>query len=36
VQGPPPHPGQHTDEVLAEYGFSAERIRELREQKAIA
>ncbi len=36
VQGPPPHPGQHTDEVLADYGFSAEEIRELREQKAIA
>ena len=36
VQGPPPHPGQHTDEVLADYGFGAEEIRELRERKAIA
>jgi alpha-methylacyl-CoA racemase len=36
VQGPPPHPGQHTDDVLADYGFSAEEIRELREAKAIA
>ena len=36
VQGPPPHPGQHTDEVLADYGFSAQEIRGLREAKAIA
>jgi alpha-methylacyl-CoA racemase len=36
VQGPPPHPGQHTDEALAAYGFSAEEIRKLREAKAIA
>jgi alpha-methylacyl-CoA racemase len=36
VQGPPPHPGQHTDEVLADYGFSAEEIRGLRAAKAIA
>jgi alpha-methylacyl-CoA racemase len=36
VQGPPPHPGQHTDEVLADHGFSTEEIRALRERKAIA
>ena len=36
VAGQPPHPGQHTDEVLADYGFGAEEIRELRQQKAIA
>jgi alpha-methylacyl-CoA racemase len=29
VQGPPPKPGQHTDEVLAEWGFRPEEIRTL-------
>ncbi|MCH2184505.1 CoA transferase, partial [Myxococcota bacterium] len=33
---PPSVEGQHTDEVLADMGFSAERIRALRESKAIA
>jgi alpha-methylacyl-CoA racemase len=36
VQGPPPRPGQHTDEVLAEWGFGAEEIRGLRDAKAVA
>jgi alpha-methylacyl-CoA racemase len=36
VQGPPPHPGQHTDEALADWGFSAGEIASLRESKAIA
>lgn len=35
VERPPPHAGQHTDAVLAEWGLSAERIAELREAKAI-
>jgi alpha-methylacyl-CoA racemase len=33
---PPSHAGQHTDEVLAEWGVDAERIAALREAKAIA
>ncbi|MBS7790052.1 CoA transferase [Roseococcus sp. SDR] len=32
---PTPEQGQHTDEVLAEFGFSAEEIATLRAQKAI-
>ena len=36
VQGPAPIIGEHTDAVLAEYGFSAEEISKLREAKAIA
>jgi crotonobetainyl-CoA:carnitine CoA-transferase CaiB-like acyl-CoA transferase len=31
-----PTPGQHTDAVLAAAGFEAEKIRELREQGAVA
>jgi len=31
----PPHLGEHTDEVLHEYGFSQERIDQLRERNAI-
>ncbi|WP_308042639.1 CaiB/BaiF CoA-transferase family protein [Micromonospora sp. PLK6-60] len=30
LRRPPPHPGQHTDEVLAEAGLDADRIAELR------
>ena len=33
---PPAHAGQHTVEVLADWGFSADEIRKLREAKAIA
>ena len=33
---PPSTEGQHTDEILADMGFTADRIRALRESKAIA
>jgi alpha-methylacyl-CoA racemase len=33
---PPSHEGQHTDEVLADFGFAADRIEALRDSKAIA
>lgn len=33
---PPPHAGQHTDEALADWGFSRAEIAGLREAKAIA
>ncbi len=36
IQGPPAHPGQHTDEVLASFGFSEARIVDLRASGAIA
>jgi alpha-methylacyl-CoA racemase len=36
IERPPPHAGQHTDDVLAEWGLSPERIAELRDGKAIA
>jgi alpha-methylacyl-CoA racemase len=36
IARPPPHPGQHTDEALADWGFSREEIAELRSAKAIA
>jgi alpha-methylacyl-CoA racemase len=36
VQGPPPHPGQHTDEALVDWGFTSEDIRKLRDTNAIA
>ena len=36
IQRPPAHAGQHTDEVLAEWGFDADRINKLRESGAIA
>jgi len=36
IQRPPAHAGQHTDEALTDWGFSAEEIRTLREAKAIA
>lgn len=35
VSRPPAHAGQHTDEVLADWGFAADRIAALRESKAI-
>jgi alpha-methylacyl-CoA racemase len=33
---PPSHPGPHTDEALADWGFSAAEIRALRDAKAVA
>jgi alpha-methylacyl-CoA racemase len=36
VQRPPAHAGQHTDEVLAEWGLDTDRIAKLREAGAIA
>jgi len=36
IQRPPAHAGQHTDEVLAEAGFSTEEISGLRSEGAIA
>jgi alpha-methylacyl-CoA racemase len=36
IDSPPPHAGQHTDEVLAEWGFEGDRIAKLREAGAIA
>ena len=36
IDRPPPHAGQHTDEILAEWGLSADRIAKLRAADAIA
>jgi alpha-methylacyl-CoA racemase len=36
IQRPPAHPGQHTDEALADWGFSATELARLREKNAIA
>jgi alpha-methylacyl-CoA racemase len=36
VSSPPPHAGQHTDEVLAAAGFDPDRVAKLREAGAIA
>ena len=36
IRRPPPHAGQHTDEVLAAAGFDADRIAKLREAGAVA
>jgi alpha-methylacyl-CoA racemase len=36
ISAPPPHAGQHTDEVLGDWGFDASEIARLREIKAIA
>jgi alpha-methylacyl-CoA racemase len=36
ISRPPCHAGEHTDEALAEWGFSAEDIARLREKKALA
>ena len=36
ISRPPCHAGEHTDEALAEWGFSAEDIARLREKKAVA
>ncbi len=36
IQGPPAHPGQHTDEILASFGFAESRIADLRASGAVA
>ncbi|MDW3219174.1 MAG: CaiB/BaiF CoA-transferase family protein [Acidimicrobiales bacterium] len=36
IQSPPPHAGQHTDDVLGAYGFTADELAALRESGAIA
>ena len=36
VPAPPPHPGQHTDAALRDWGFTPDDLRTLRESKAIA
>ena len=36
LPGPAAHPGQHTDEALGDWGFSAEELAKLRAAKAIA
>jgi len=36
IQGPPAHAGQHTDEVLTEWGVAPDRVAELRTTGAIA
>jgi alpha-methylacyl-CoA racemase len=35
ISGPPPHAGQHTDEALSDWGFSAEAIAKLHSANAI-
>ena len=35
LQGPPPEPGEHTEAVLADFGFSTGEIEALKEAKAI-
>ena len=35
ISSPPPHPGQHTDEVLASWGFAADDVAALRAAGAI-
>ncbi|HJO24378.1 MAG: CaiB/BaiF CoA-transferase family protein [Myxococcota bacterium] len=36
IQGPPPRAGEHTDEVLSEYGFSGAEVAQLRDAKAVS
>jgi len=36
IRRPPPHPGEHTDEVLTGLGYPPERIGELRAAGAVA
>jgi len=35
IQGPPAWPGQHTDEALADWGFTADEVAKLRDAGAI-
>jgi alpha-methylacyl-CoA racemase len=36
ISAPPPHAGQHTDEILGEFGVDADRIAKLRDLGAVA
>ncbi len=36
IDAPPPHPGQHTDDILSEFGFADDRIAALRASGAVA
>ncbi|HET8930619.1 MAG TPA: CaiB/BaiF CoA-transferase family protein, partial [Acidimicrobiales bacterium] len=36
IDSPPPHAGEHTGDILAEFGFAAERIETLRASGAVA
>jgi alpha-methylacyl-CoA racemase len=36
IRRPPPQPGEHTDELLRELGLDTERVRQLRDQGAVA
>jgi alpha-methylacyl-CoA racemase len=36
IQGPPPRPGQHTDEALADWGFALEEIAKMRKAGVVA
>ena len=36
IQRPPSHPGQHTDDVLADFGFDESEVAKLREAGAVA
>ena len=36
ISAPPPHAGQHTDEILDQAGFDADRIAKLRASGAVA
>ena len=35
IQGPPPRPGEHTDDVLLDWGFDADDVAKLREAGAV-
>ncbi len=36
IERPPAHPGQHSDEVLTDFGFQKSEIAELRSNGAVA
>jgi crotonobetainyl-CoA:carnitine CoA-transferase CaiB-like acyl-CoA transferase len=35
IQMPPPECGEHTDEILAEYGYSKAEIADMRQRKVV-
>ncbi|MFQ5948324.1 MAG: CoA transferase, partial [Acidimicrobiia bacterium] len=35
IDAPPPRPGQHTSEALADWGFSADQVASLRESGTV-